>query len=91
MKYLLALSLFIFSIGSYAANLTVDVSGMSCGMCVKAITSELEKTGKVDGIKVSLEDKKAYFAEKKGQQISDGEVKAAIKKAGYSVTGINRK
>ncbi|HLW58171.1 MAG TPA: heavy-metal-associated domain-containing protein [Bacteriovoracaceae bacterium] len=91
MKYLLALALLILSLSSFAANLTVNVSGMSCGMCVKAITAELEKTGKVDGIKVSLEDKKAYFAEKKGQQITDEEVKAAIKKAGYSVTGINRK
>lgn len=91
MKYLLILCLFMLSLSAFAANLTVDVSGMSCGMCVKAITSELEKTGKVENINVSLDDKKATFIEKKGQKITDSEVKSAIKKAGYSVTAIARK
>lgn len=90
MKYLLVLPLFMLSLSSFAASFNVDVSGMSCGMCVKAITAELEKTGKVDGIKVSLTEKKAYFTEKEGKEITDKEVRAAIKKAGYSVTAINK-
>lgn len=91
MKYLLTICLFMLSVSAFAAKVTADISGMSCGMCVKAITSELEKTGKVEAIKVSLEEKKAYFEEKKGQKISDSEVKSAVKKAGYSVTSIARK
>jgi len=91
MKYLLSVALLIFSLSSFAGSFVVDVSGMSCGMCVKAITKELEKTGKVEKINVSLDEKKAYFSEKKGQKITDNEVKSAIKKAGYSATTIARK
>lgn len=91
MKYLLSVLLLTFSLASFSASLTVDVTGMSCGMCVKNITSELEKTGKVEKINVSLDEKKAYFTEKKGEKITDEEVKSAIKKAGYSATTISRK
>jgi hypothetical protein len=40
---------------------------------------------------VSLENKKAYFEEVKGKKISDSEVRAAIKKAGYEAVKIYRK
>lgn len=91
MKYLLSLALLFLSLTAMAAGVTVEVIGMSCGMCVKAITSELEKTGKVENIKVSLEENQAFFAEKKGQRITDSEVKNAIKKAGYRANTIARK
>ena len=90
MKYLLTIGLLLLSVTSFAASFTVDIKGMTCGMCVKAITGELEKTGKLEKVNVSLEEKKAYFAEKKGEKISDAEVKSAIKKAGYSATSIVR-
>lgn len=91
MKYLLTIGLILSSLSAFAASFTVDIQGMTCGMCVKAITGELEKTGKVEKVRVSLEEKKAYFAEKKGQKMSNDEVKNAIKKAGYSATTIARK
>jgi copper chaperone CopZ len=39
---------------------------------------------------VSLENKKAAFSEIKGKKISDSEVRAAIKKAGYHAAKIRR-
>lgn len=91
MKYLLILTVLFTSLSALAGKLSVDITGMSCGMCVKAITGELEKTGKVEKINVSLDEKKASFSEKKGETISDSEVKQAIKKAGYTATTITRK
>jgi copper chaperone CopZ len=64
---------------------------MTCGMCVTAITKELTATEKAQNISVNLEEKKARFEEVKGKKISDGEIKAAIKKAGYVPAKITRK
>ncbi len=80
-----------FSFAALAKKIEVDVKGMSCGMCVSAITKELTATEKAEQIKVNLDDKKAIFSEVKGKTISDSEIKSAIKKAGYEVVGIKRK
>ena len=73
-----------------AAKIEVDVSGMTCGMCVEAITKELKGTEKAENITVSLDEKKARFSEIKDKKITDGEVKTAIKKAGYEAVKIRR-
>ena len=74
----------------FAAKIEVDVSGMTCGMCVEAITKELKGTEKAENITVSLDEKKARFSEIKDKKITDGEVKTAIKKAGYEAVKIRR-
>lgn len=80
----------MFSLSVFAARIEVDVNGMTCGMCVEAITKELKTTEKVENIRVSLENKKASFVEVKGKKISDAEIKGAIKKAGYEAVKIRR-
>jgi copper chaperone CopZ len=79
-----------FSLAAFASRIEVDVKGMTCGMCVEAITKELKVTEKVENIRVSLENKKASFDEIKGKKITDSEIKAAIKKAGYEAEKIRR-
>lgn len=79
------------SLGVLAARVEVDVEGMTCGMCVEAITKELNTTQKVQNVKVLLTEKKAVFDEEKGKKISDSEIKSAIKKAGYQVVKIRRR
>lgn len=74
-----------------AAKVVVDVKGMSCGMCVEAITKELKATNKAEQINVSLEKNQASFKEVKGKTLVDSEIKAAIKKAGYEAVKISRK
>lgn len=78
------------SLSVFAAKIEVDVSGMSCGMCVQAITKELKATEKAENISVSLEEKKARFTEAKDKKITDSEIKNAIKKAGYEAVKIRR-
>jgi len=84
------LSMF-FSFQVMAAKVEVEVMGMTCGMCIESITKELTATEKAEKITVSLENKKAYLEEIKGKKISDTEVRAAIKKAGYETGKIYRK
>lgn len=80
----------LMSFNLFAARVEVDVLGMTCGMCVEAITKELKATTKVENIKVSLENKQATFQEIGKNKITDSEVKAAIKKAGYEAVKIRR-
>ena len=91
MKMTLILLSLVLSLSAFAAKVEVDVVGMTCGMCVQAITKELEATERVQNVSVSLEQKKARFEEIKGKKVSDSEVKVAIKKAGYEAVKISRK
>jgi len=90
MKIFATLSAFMIALSVWASRVEVEVNGMTCGMCVSSITKELESTEKVENISVSLENKKAAFSEVKGKKISDSEVRAAIKKAGYHAAKIRR-
>jgi copper chaperone CopZ len=90
MKFALSLIAILISFNVFASNVEVDVKGMTCGMCVESITKELKSTEKCDKISVNLEDKKARFTEFKGKNITDSEIKSAIKKAGYEAVKIRR-
>lgn len=91
MKILIILMSLLVSLSAFASRVELDVVGMTCGMCVEAITKELTATQKAENISVKVEDKKAWFDEVKGKKITDTEIKAAIKKAGYEVTKVRRK
>ncbi len=78
------------SVSCFAAKIEVDITGMTCGMCVEAITKELKATEKTENVSVNLEEKKARFAELKDKKITDAEIKSAIKKAGYEAVRIRR-
>ena len=80
----------LLSLSAFAAKVEVDVNGMTCGMCIEAITRELKATDKVEVISVNLEDKKARFTEMKDKKITDTEIRSAIKKAGYEAVKIRR-
>ena len=91
MKILTLLTSILLSLSVFASRVEVDIVGMTCGMCVEAITKELTATQKVENVNVKVEDKKAWFDEVKGKKISDTEIKAAIKKAGYEAVKVRRR
>ena len=64
---------------------TIDIEGMMCMHCVKHVTEALDG---IDGVKaeVSLENKNAKVSLTK--DVSEDELKAAVEKAGYTVTAI---
>jgi copper chaperone len=81
----------LLSFTAFSAKVEVSVNGMTCGMCIEAITKELKATEKAENINVSLENKRATFDEVKGRTLSDSEIRAAIKKAGYEAAKISRR
>ena len=63
-------------------QLTYSVPGMSCGHCVAALTSEVEKVVGVSSVDVELNTKRVAVA---GAELDDAAVRAAIDEAGYDV------
>lgn len=64
----------------------INIEGMVCQNCVKHVTHALEGIEGVTDILVSLETGSAAATVTK--TVSDEDLKAAIKEAGYEVTGI---
>lgn len=89
-KILVLSAICLFSQAILAAKVSVDIKGMTCQMCVSSITRELNATKKVKDVQVSLEKKGATFETIEKADLSDAEIKDAVKKAGYEVTSIKR-
>jgi copper chaperone CopZ len=61
-------------------QLSYTVPGMSCGHCKAAVTEEVIAVGGVEGVDVDLETKLVVV---RGEGVSDEDVRAAIREAGY--------
>lgn len=63
----------------------ISVEGMACGHCAMKVESELQDVGGVAYAKVDILTGKARVS---GDDLRDGDLIAAVEKAGYRVTGI---
>ncbi|KAI4453182.1 atp7 isoform b [Holotrichia oblita] len=70
-----------------SVSVTIQIKGMNCGHCVKAIEKALGKLEGVTAVKVSLEEKNAVI--EFTNPVSDAVIKKAIEDAGFKVIGIN--
>jgi len=61
-------------------ELTYTVAGMSCSHCRVAVTEEVEQVSGVEGVDVDLDSKRVVV---RGEDVSDDDVRAAIREAGY--------
>lgn len=62
---------------------TYHVDGMSCGHCVQAVTSELEKIAGVRSVEVALDDGTVRVTA--DPPIDESTIAAAIGEAGYAM------
>jgi len=65
-------------------NITLNVNGMSCEHCVKAVHNALAAIAGVKDIRVSLKDGKVSFSHDPAKAPLDA-IKAAITEEGYEV------
>lgn len=73
-----------------AHTIIADVDGIVCAFCVQGIQKIFQKKGKAEQIVISLELKKVFVTEKKGQSITDDEFRETIRQAGFKTQGITR-
>lgn len=69
---------------------TLDVTGMTCGHCVSAVTKELEAVSGVKNVSVDLNVGEASEVTVVSDDVlPEDALRAAIDEAGYEVTGIS--
>ena len=61
---------------------TYDVTGMTCGHCATAVTSEVQAITGVTGVAVDVETGKVTV---EGEGFTDQDVAAAVDEAGYAL------
>ena len=61
---------------------TYDVTGMTCGHCAQAVTTEVETITGVTGVTVDVATGKVTV---EGEGFTDDEVAAAVDEAGYAL------
>ena len=65
-------------------NVTLNVQGMSCGHCVKAVESSVNELNGIESVNVNLEDAKVTIAFDNAQ-VSVAQIKETIEDQGYDV------
>lgn len=65
-------------------TLTLNIKGMTCGGCVKSVTSVLKNIAGVSGVEVSLEQNRATISYDPAEA-KPAQFKSAIEDAGYDV------
>jgi copper chaperone len=64
----------------HVQELSYTVSAMHCGHCKAAVTEEVEQVAGVSAVDVDLDTKLVVV---RGENVSDAEVRDAIREAGY--------
>jgi copper chaperone len=64
------------------STLTYQVTGMTCGHCVQAVTTEVSAIDGVTDVQVDLESGRVDVT---GEGVTDEAVRAAVDEAGYAV------
>jgi len=81
------------SVGTIDPNgkiIRVNVKGLVCDFCARAIEKVFMKEKSVAGLTVNLEEKEIKIFTKKGMNIDDDIIREKIKDSGYIVSSIER-
>ena len=90
-ELLISLAAVMAFAGNAAADtIEMKVNGLVCAFCAQGIEKTLRKNPATADVIVSLEHRLVAIATKEGQDISDTELKQALKDAGYDVKAIER-
>ena len=66
----------------------ITISGMHCASCASNIERSLKKVSGVNGASVSLMLKKGTIEIEENANVSENELKKAVERAGYKMTGV---
>lgn len=91
----LALALFSFFLVTALAagqaettHVFVQVKGLSCPFCVQGLEKRLKKLEAVESVSTSLKNGEAAVQLKPGRTVTEGELRQAVKKAGFTADQI---
>lgn len=70
--------------------LTVNVKGMVCDFCARAVTKVFGKNDAVENVHVDLDNGEIHVGLKPGANLTDDEVESLVKKSGYAMVSVKR-
>lgn len=93
-KLILTLALTLSFIAPSWANhpsgtVKVDVNGLVCDFCARALEKVFGKQEAVDSININLDEKQIAIHFKEGQSLDDETIKQLITDSGYNVVEIH--
>jgi copper chaperone CopZ len=86
----LACALLVVTATADAATIEMKVNGLVCAFCARGIEKTFRKNPATADVLVSLEDKLVAVETKEGSDISDEELRATLRDAGYDIKSIER-
>ena len=69
-------------------DVTIGVNGLACPFCAYGLELKLKKLDAVEALTVHMEEGHVQMKLKEGATVSDEEIRAAVKDAGFTVTEI---
>jgi copper chaperone CopZ len=69
----------------------IEISGMTCSLCIVAVKKSLSKINGIKDIKVSYKDEKAWFTLEDSLTDDTALIEAVRNAGGYKVEAIHRK
>lgn len=73
-----------------ATRITVNVKGMVCDFCARAVTKVFGKNNAVDTVHVDLDAGEIHVGLKPGAHLPDDDVEAMVQKSGYAMVSLER-
>lgn len=71
-------------------TIELEVNGLVCAFCAQGIEKSMKQFPATEDVFVSLEQRLVAIALKDGQDVSDADITAAIKDAGYTTVNVTR-
>ena len=72
------------------ASIRLKVDGMVCPFCAYGLEKRLQEIASIDAVLIRISDGLVQIRTKKNQELTDAALEDAVKKSGFSLTGIER-
>ncbi len=72
------------------ASVRLRVDGMVCPFCAYGLEKRLQEIASIDAVLIRISDGLVQIRTKENQELTDAALEDAVKKSGFSLTGIER-
>ncbi len=72
------------------ASVRLRVNGMVCPFCAYGLQKRLEEIASIDAVLIRISDGLVQIRTKEDQELTDEALTDAVRKSGFSLTGIDR-
>jgi copper chaperone CopZ len=89
-RFAMTVALVFAATTANSSTIELTVNGLVCGFCAQGIEKTFRKNPATADVFVSLENRLVAIETKQGSEITDDELRKALKDAGYDVKAIDR-